>query len=66
MASDIKTSQLWCLRVRLYSTLLPQAAGQPIWTAAGFTASWASHPREDLSRLPSLLAAGTGQKYHCP
>ena len=52
--------------MRLYSTLLPQAAGQPIWTAAGFTASWASHPREDLSRLPSLLAAGTGQKYHYP
>ena len=46
--------------MRLYSTLLPQATGQPIWTAAGFTASWASHPREDLSRLPSLLAAGTG------
>lgn len=49
---------------RLHSTLLPQASGRRTWTAAGWVASRGFHPRQDLCRLPSLLAAGTGQEYH--
>jgi len=35
-----------------------------IHRAAGGSASWGSHPRMVLMRLPSLLEAVTGQKYH--
>ena len=41
-----------------YSTLLPRLQGRCFWTAAGFTASRDSHPRQDLCRPPSCLPAG--------
>ena len=53
----------WLLILRLHSCVVSYAPvfdttspgnRATIWTAAGSTASWESHPREDLSRPPSL------------
>ena len=55
MASDIKTSHLCCLSraALVFDTTSPSAK-------ACATASWESHPREDLSRPPSLLDPHSG------
>jgi len=71
MASDIKTSQLCCLRMRLYSTLLPQAAGQPSEPRLAPPRHGSLTPgRISVGRPPCLVpipvGAGTGRKYHCP
>ena len=41
----------------VFDTTSP-AAGRCFWTAAGFTASRESHPRQDRCRPPSCLSAG--------
>ena len=48
VASDIKI-----FSCALFDTT-PQALWATAWTAVSFTASWESHPRQDLCRLPSL------------
>ena len=54
MASGIKTFRSLRFFVLAFDTTSPSTRAAA-WTAAGFTASRESHPREALSRPPSLL-----------